>query len=247
LAVLSSSTIDTSHREPGVKTVGIIGGIAPESTIQYYRLIIAGYREHKPDGNYPSILINSINMKQMLDLIGAKRLPEVIQYLKGEIDKLARAGADFAVLASNTPHLVFADLQAVSPIPLISIVRATCQRADELGLKRVGLFGTRFTMQGGFYDREFEKRGIVVVLPADDDQDYIHEKYMTELVNGTILEETRAGLLGIVDHLKREQKIQGLVLGGTELPLILKDGDDPEIAFLDTTAIHVQSIIRVLL
>jgi aspartate racemase len=102
-----------------MKTVGIIGGIAPESTIQYYRLIVAGYREHKRDGNYPSILINSINMKQMLDLIGAKRLPEVIQYLKGEIDRLARAGADFGVLASNTPHLVFDGLQAVS-------VKSTC-------------------------------------------------------------------------------------------------------------------------
>ena len=230
-----------------MKTVGIIGGIAPESTIQYYRLIVAGYREHKRDGNYPSILINSINMKQMLDLIGAKRLPEVIQYLKGELDKLARAGADFGVLASNTPHLVFDDLQAVSLIPLISIVEATCQRADELGLARVGLFGTRFTMQGGFYDREFEKRGMAIVLPADDDQEYIHEKYMTELVNGVVMKETKAGLLRIVDRLKREQEIQGLVLGGTELSLILKDGDDPEIPFLDTTSIHVQSIIRELL
>jgi aspartate racemase len=230
-----------------VKTVGIIGGIAPESTIQYYRLIVAGYREHKRDGNYPSILINSINMKQMLDLIGAKRLPEVIQYLKGEIDRLARAGADFGVLASNTPHLVFDGLQAVSPIPLISIVEATCQRASELGLERAGLFGTRFTMQGGFYDREFEKRGMVVVLPADDDQEYIHEKYMTELVNGTIIKETKAGLLRIMNRLKREKNIQGLVLGGTELPLILKDGDDPEIPFLDTTSIHVQSIIKELL
>ena len=230
-----------------MKTVGIIGGIAPESTIQYYRLIVAGYREHKRDGNYPSILINSINMKQMLDLIGAKRLPEAVQYLKGEIDRLARAGADFGVLASNTPHLVFDGLQAVSPIPLISIVEATCQRASELGLKRVGLFGTRFTMQGGFYDREFEKRGMSIALPADDDQEYIHEKYMTELVNGVILDETKALLLRIVNRLKREQKIQGLVLGGTELPLILKDGDDPEIPFLDTTSIHAQSIIGQLL
>lgn len=230
-----------------MKTVGIVGGIAPESTIQYYRLIVAEYRERKRDGNYPSILINSINMKQMLDLIGAKRLQEVVQYLKGEIERLARAGADFGVLASNTPHLVFDDLQAISPIPLISIIGATCQRAHELGLKRVGLFGTRFTMQGGFYDREFEKRGIFVVLPADDDQAYIHEKYMTKLVNGTILEETKRGLLRIVDRLKSEQRIQGLILGGTELPLILKDGDDPEVPFLDTTSIHVQSIIKELL
>jgi aspartate racemase len=230
-----------------MKTVGIIGGIAPESTIQYYRLIIAGYRERRRDGSYPSILINSIDMKRMLDLIGAGRLAETIEYLKREADRLARAGADFGVLASNTPHLVFDDLQAVSPIPLISIVKETCRRAEELGVKRVGLFGTSFTMRGGFFDREFEKRGMAVILPADDDQGYIHQKYMSELVNGTILGETRAGLLRIVDRLKTEEGIQGLVLGGTELPLILKDGDNPEVPFLDTTSIHVQSIIQALL
>jgi aspartate racemase len=230
-----------------MKTVGIIGGIAPESTIQYYRLIIAGYRERVREGDYPSILINSINMKRMLDLIGDGRLAETVGYLKGEIDRLARAGADFAVLASNTPHLVFDDLQAVSPIRLISIVEEARRRAEEMGLHRVGLFGTRFTMQGGFYQREFEKTGMTLFVPGDDDQGYIHEKYMTELVNGTILEDTRAGLLRAVGRLKREHRIQGLVLGGTELPLILKDGGDPEVPFLDTTAIHVQSIVRELL
>lgn len=227
-------------------TVGIIGGIAPESTIQYYRLIVARYRERESDGHYPSILINSIDMKRMLDLIGAGRLAETVEYLQGELDRLARAGADFAVLASNTPHLVFDDLQAVSPIRLISIVSEARRRAEELGLRRVGLFGTRFTMQGRFYDLEFRKAGLAIVLPGGDDQGYIHEKYMSELVNGVLLEETRAGLLRIVDRLKREQGIQGLVLGGTELPLILKDGDDPQIPFLDTTAIHVQSIVRCL-
>ncbi|MFZ5866983.1 MAG: aspartate/glutamate racemase family protein [Thermodesulfobacteriota bacterium] len=230
-----------------MKTVGLIGGIGPESTIEYYRLIISSYRERVPDGNYPPILINSINMKQMLDLIGAKHLSEVTQYLKDEIDKLAGAGADFGLLASNTPHLVFDDLQAASPIPLISIVEATCRKAKELGLERLGLFGTRFTMQGGFYSKEFEKHKMVVVLPPDNDQEFIHEKYMSELVHGTILNETKARLLNIADRLKKEQSIQGLILGGTELPLILKDGDDPDIPFLDTTRIHVERVVSELL
>jgi aspartate racemase len=232
-----------NERELDMKTVGIIGGIGPESTIEYYRLIIKLYREHVPDGNYPPIIINSINMTQMLDLIGAKRFSEVTQYLKNEIDTLARAGADFGLLASNTPHVVFDDLESVSPIPLISIVEVTCRKAKELGLERLGLFGTRFTMQGGFYGGVFKKQGMVIVPPPDDDQEYIHEKYMSELVNGIILGETKTRLLEIVERLKKEQSVQGIILGGTELPLILKDGDDRDIPFLDTTRIHVGRVV----
>ncbi|MEW5869831.1 MAG: aspartate/glutamate racemase family protein [Chloroflexota bacterium] len=132
-----------------MKTVGIVGGIGPESTIEYYRQIIALYRQQRRDGSYPRILINSIDMKKMLDLIGAGNLAGVTGYLLEEIQKLARAGADFGALASNTPHLVFDELRRLSPIPLISIVEAACQKAAGLGLRRVGLYGTRFTMQGG--------------------------------------------------------------------------------------------------
>src|SRR4030042_5490806 len=109
-----------------MKTVGIIGGIGPESTIEYYRLIIASYREQKRDGSYPSIIINSIDMKKMLDLIAANELAGVTEYLLGEMKKLALAGADLGLLASNTPHIFFADIQRQSPIPLVSIVEATC-------------------------------------------------------------------------------------------------------------------------
>lgn len=88
---------------------------------------------------------------------------------------------------------------------------------------------------------------MTIILPSDNDQEYIHEKYMSELVHGTILKETKAGLLSIADRLKKEQTIQGLILGGTELPLILKEGDDPDIPFLDTTRIHVERVVSELL
>jgi aspartate racemase len=206
-----------------MKTVGIIGGIAPESTIEYYRLIIASYREQKQDGSYPAILINSIDLKKMLDLIEAGALGEVTTYLVGEVQKLASAGADFGLLASNTPHIVFDEIRRRSPIPLISIVEATCTTAKALGLKRVGLFGTRFTMQGRFYPDVFSTEGITLVLPDEDEQAYIHEKYLGELVNGIFLPETRERLLKIVDRLREREAIDGLILGGTELPLILSD------------------------
>ena len=227
-----------------MNTLGIIGGIGPESTIEYYQLIISSYLEYEKQGNYPQIMINSINMKKMLDLIGDKKLEEVTEYLVVEIHKLAKAGADFALLASNTPHIVFNQINQASPLPLISIVEVTCEKARFMGLNRVGLFGTKFTMQGGFYNEIFSTHDIAVIIPNETEQDYIHDKYMGELVKGIIRDETKKELLKIADRLNKDQGIQGLILGGTELPLILKKADEPDIPFLDTTRIHVESIIE---
>ena len=230
-----------------MKTLGIIGGTAPESTIEYYRLIISSYRNQKRDGSYPPIIINSIDMKKMLDLIGAYELAGVTDYLLGEVKKLARAGADLGLLASNTPHIVFEDLRRRSPIPLVSIVEATCEAVKALRLKKVGLFGTRFTMQGQFYHEVFSREGIALIVPGVDDQNYIHDKYMSEFVNGIFLPETREHLLTIVDRLKEKEEIQGLILGGTELPLILRDVLDRGIPFLDTTRIHAERAVAQML
>ena len=230
-----------------MKTAGIIGGIGPESTIEYYRQIIALYRERKADGSYPQIVINSINMTRMLDMIAAGQLAEVTMYLIAELKKLADAGADFGLLASNTPHIVFDEIRTGSPIPMISIVEETCKKARSLGLTNAGLFGTKFTMQGPTYTRVFSKHGINIIVPNPDDQNYIHEKYMSEFVNGIIRDETKSRLLQILGSLKEGQDIEGLILGGTELPLILQDTDDPDIPFLDTTRIHVEAVVDWLL
>ena len=230
-----------------MKTVGIVGGIAPESTVEYYRLIIARYRERNQDGSYPTILINSIDLKRMLDLVAAGQLSQLTDYLVGEVQKLERAGADFGLLASNTPHIVFDEICRRSSIPLISIVEATCDAAKAMGLKKLGLFGTRFTMQGRFYPEVFAKAGIQLVSPDLDDQTYVHDKYMSELVKGIFLPETRAGLLEIVDRLKEQSGIEGLILGGTELPLILREVKNRSVPFLDTTQIHVDVVVGKLL
>lgn len=230
-----------------MKTIGIIGGIGPESTIVYYRSIIAAYRELKRDGSYPSILINNIDLTKMLGLIGANQLTEVAEYLADEVKKLAHAGADFGLLAANTPHIVFDEIQRQSPIRLISIVEATCKEAVRLGLKKVGLLGIRFTMQGRFYPDVFSKAGIELSVPGTEDQNYIHDKYLNELVPGILLPETREHLLGIVDRMISENGIEGLILGGTELPLILKDSHYHGISFLDTTQIHVKQAVAELL
>ena len=226
-----------------MKTVGIVGGIAPESTIEYYRQIIAAYREYSSDGDYPSIIINSINLRKMIELITTNQLAAVTEYVLDAIERLARAGADFALLASNTPHLVFDELRARSPLPLISIVEAACAEAERLQMKRVGLFGTRFTMQASFYPNVFSRAGIAIILPNAAEQDYIHTHYMDELINGIFLPETKERLLEIVDQLRERSQVEGIILGGTELPLILRDGDHNGVPFLDTTRIHVKRIV----
>jgi len=230
-----------------MRTVGIIGGIAPESTVAYYRQIVAAYRELKPDGSYPPIVINSVDMTKMLAFVGAGELDKLVDYLLSEVGKLAKAGADFGLLASNTPHIVFEEVRRQSSIPLISIVDATCQAAKTLGLKKLGLFGTRFTMQGRFYPDVFSREGIAIVVPGAENQTYIHDKYMGELVKAIFLPETRAGLLAIVDRLKEDQGIGGLILGGTELPLILRESTASGIPALDTTQIHVKAVVAELL
>ena len=229
-----------------MKTLGIIGGIAPESTVEYYRGLVAAYRERVRDGSFPSIVIDSIDLKKMLDLAGTS-LEELTQYLLAELQRLADAGASVALLASNTPHLVFDELRRRSPIPLVSIVEAACAEAKALGLGRVGLFGTRFTMQGRFYPDVFSREGIALVLPSPEDQAFIHDRYMGELVHGVFRPETRDGLLAVVDRLVATERIEGLILGGTELPLILRDPAGRSIPFLDTTRLHVAAAMKQLL
>ncbi len=230
-----------------MKTVGIIGGIGPESTVEYYRSIIASYRQQDRDGSYPSILINSIDLNKMIELVESNDLEGVTEYVVGEVEKLARAGADFGALSSNTPHIVFEEISRQARIPLISIVETTCEAAKALGLKRVGLFGTRFTMQGQFYPQVFSRAGISVAVPDEDEQTFIHKHYLSELVKGIFLPKTRERLLEIAHRLKEREHIEALILGGTELPLILRDVTDSDVRFLDTTQIHVSAIVAQLL
>lgn len=224
-----------------MKILGVIGGIGPESTIEYYRLLIQAYRSRVPDGSNPPILINSVNMKYLVTLFETNELAKVTEYLVGEIQRLADGGAHCGLLSANTPHIVFDEVSQMSPIPLVSIVEATCAAARTSGLKRLALFGTRFTMRGEFYPKVLSKAGIALVLPNPEEQSYIHDKYMNELVNGIVSPATRARLLAIVDGLKAKDRIDGVILGGTELTLILGNLNETAIPFLDTTRIHAEA------
>ena len=230
-----------------MKTLGIIGGTGPETTIEYYRRLIAAYRARSPEGRAPSLLINSIESKKLIDLVTANELTQVADYLVDEVARLARGGAGLALIAANTPHLVFDEVQSRSAIPMLSIVTATSDAAAAAGLRRLALFGTRFTMQAAFFPEIFKSRQMAIVVPNEAEQTYIHDKYMSELFVGTILPETRERLLEIVQAMKERERVDGLILGGTELSLILREPTAAGLPVLDTTQIHVNAAVEWLL
>ena len=229
-----------------MRTLGIVGGLGSESTIDYYRTILARYRAQTHNQGYPRIVINSLDVEKGIAMLDAGRLAELADYLAAAVDQLVQAGADFAAIAANTPHLVFDEVQSRSTIPLLSIVRATANHARALGLKKVGLFGTGFTMRASFYPGEFQRAGIELIAPSESERDYIHGKYIGELLKNQFLSATQVEILRIAERMKNESGIDAIVLAGTELPLLLRDsGSDTQ--FLDTTVIHVEAIVEELL
>ena len=228
------------------KTLGLVGGTGPESTIDYYRLLVAKYRE-QADGNSPPLIINSVNLKFMIEWMTAGKLDKVIDLLSDAIDKLHRAGVDLAALTANTPHIVFDELQRRSAVPLISIVEAACDHVQQLGLNSVALFGTRFTMEAPFYPAVFSRTNVKLVTPNAEEQDYIHEIYMGQLLKDIFLPETRNKLLEIASTMQVRDGIQAVILGGTELPLVLRAEEHNGLPLLDTIKIHVDRLVAEML
>ena len=230
-----------------MKTLGIVGGIGPESTIEYYRLLISGYQARMGAKTLPQMVINSIDVYRGLAMLDDNRPDLLADYIAQAMKTLADAGVDFAIIAANTPHLVFQEVQARTSLPLLSIVEATCAEAKRRGIRRMVLLGTRFTMQARFYPDVFLREGISLVAPHEAELAYVHDKYINELLKGVVLPETRNGLLRIIARMKAEDGIEAVLLAGTELLLILKDEKVLELPVLDTAKIHVEAAIHRLL
>jgi len=227
-----------------MKLLGIIGGTGPESTIEYYRAIIALYRARISDGSYPRMIISSVDVKSVLGLVGTNELSRLAEVLAEEVNRLARAGAEVALFAANTPHIVFDEVRRVSPIPLISIIEETRDAALRQNIHTAALLGTRFTMTGTFYQDVFTPAGITIVVPNEDEQRFVHDKYMTELIGGATIAETKAEILRIIARMRERSGIEAVIVGGTELSLILREDEYDGVVVLDTTRIHVESAVN---
>ncbi len=222
-------------------TVGMVGGLGPESTIDYYRRILETWERHEPS-TAPSIVIDSLDVQRALRLV-ATDLAALTEYLLTSLRRLAGAGVDFIAMTANTPHIVFDELAARSAVPLLSIVEVCAEEARRRGLRRLLLLGTRFTMEAPFYPEVCARYGLVVVVPTGTDRAWIHERYVGELLKGQFRDDTRQHLISLVARLRRDEGIDGVILGGTELPLLLSTPVIEGVPALDTTALHVSAIV----
>jgi aspartate racemase len=225
-----------------VTIVGLLGGLGPESTIDYYRRILATWERHDPSSS-PAIVIDSLDVGRALRLVNGD-LPGLTEYLLASLRRLGGAGVDFIAMTANTPHIVFDELAARSPVPLLSIVEVCAREARRRGLTRLALLGTRFTMAAAFYPEVCGRHGVTVVPPAEADRAWVHERYIGQLLKGDFREETRREIVALVERLRDAHALDGVILGGTELPLLLRSPTVAGLPTLDTTELHVAAIVE---
>ena len=224
------------------KKIGILGGLSPESTVIYYLRIVRRYQELFGDHSYPEIIIYSVSFQRFVDWMAEDRWDEIADELIRGIRNLAAAGADFALIATNTMHLIFDEVEKASPIPLISIVDATAEAIKKEKINTVGLLGTVFTMERDFYRHGLAKYGIETIVPKKADRDYINKVIFEELCRGLIRDESRNNFKRIIEELT-ERGAEGIVLGCTEIPLLI-DEMDVSTRIFDTTKIHADKALE---
>jgi aspartate racemase len=230
------------YRPEPMKLVGLVGGIGPESTVDYYRRILAECQRRHP-GTAPHLVIHSISAPVLLDYAEHDRA-QLTRYLLDAVHVLHKAGADVAAFCSNTPHLVFDALTRESPLPLVGMVEAVVAAAEAQRFRKVGLLGTGFTMKADFYPRAFAARGLELITPGEPDQAVIHAKYVGELARGTFRPDTREQFIEIITRMAGDHQLDALVLGGTEIPILLESYASPPVPLMNTAAIHVAAIVE---
>ncbi len=224
------------------KKIGILGGMSPESTTEYYQYITRRYTERFGDYGYPEVIIYSVSFQPYVDWPKSGRWDLIAQGLGQAAKKLQDAGADFIVIATNTMHLVVEEVRAQVDIPILSLLDVVADAIQVKGLNKVGLLGTAFTMGNTFYQRTLEPRGIQVLTPEADEQKYINQVIYDELVAGKILPESRAAYLEIIKKMT-ERGAQGMILGCTEIPLLVKQNDTP-LPLFDTSLLHAEAALN---
>lgn len=222
-----------------MKTIGLIGGMSWESTSLYYQ-IINEYIQHKKGGLYSAkCILYSVNFEEISSMQKTGQWQKCGEIL-GNIGKnLETAGADFIIICTNTMHKVVPDMQKYINIPIIHIAEATYNRIKEAGIKNIGLLGTKYTMKEDFYKNILIDKGLNVIIPEDDDVEFINNVIFNELCKGDIKAESKRKFLEIVDRLKL-RGAEGIILGCTEIVMLISQ-KDIDIKVFDTTQIHAET------
>lgn len=228
-----------------MKKLGLIGGTGPESTIAYYRYLTYGVKDRLNEDFFPNLSIESLSVFEVLKFCENKDYDGLIKYLLTGIANLKACGCDYATFTGITPHIVFDEVTKHSLLPLISIINTACAFAKKQNFKKVALLATKPTMSGTFFQKPFTSEGIEVVLPNDNERQFIGDKIKSEIEHGKIIDETKAKFIQIANRLIDEDKAQAVILGCTELPLIFS-GVKLSAPFIDVVQVHIEELIKII-
>ena len=223
---------------------GIVGGIGPASTLLYYDQIIN--RVYSSTGDYPELVIDSIDMNRMLASFERGDDDAICDQLVGSIFNLRMAGADFAAISANTPHILFERINDRSPLPLLSIVEATVDQIAEARYRKVLVLGTGFMMKSRLYDLALECRGVATAPLSEEQADMLHPLFVPNLENGIVVPEDKARVIAFCEEIIVRESVDAVVLGCTEIPLMIREGD-LSVPTVDTTGIHIRAIADILI
>ena len=225
-----------------MKKIGIIGGLSAESTIEYYKIILKEYNELKGGTASPLLIIESLDLEEVSNLVADNKWDEVIQIILQSAQNLEKTGAGVIIIATNTIHKIFDKIKESIVTPMISIIDATAEVIKSQGLRKIGLLGTIFTIQSDFYQKALLKHGLETIVPNQEDQEYVNKIIFDELVHHILKTESKIGYLEVIKRLQ-EKGAEGVILGCTEIPLLIKQ-EDSSIPVFDTTTIHALAALK---
>ena len=225
-----------------MKTIGLIGGLSWLSTIDYYRMLNEMINEKMGGVSSAKIILYSVNFEEIKQLTEAGRWDEIERIMMGIAKNLQAAGADCLLLGANTMHKIADNIQQSIGIPLINIAEETAKEITQQQLHTVALLGTKYTMQFDFYKNKLAAQGITTIIPGEEDIEFINTAIYSEMGKGIFLPATKEKFLAIIGKLA-EQGAQGIILGCTEIPILIKQSDC-KVTLFDTTKIHTTAAIR---
>lgn len=226
-----------------MKTIGLLGGMSWESTVLYYQMLNEGVRERLGGLHSAKIIMNSVDFAEIEQFQVAGQWDAAGQKLAEAAAGLEQAGADIVLICTNLMHKVAPMIEARIKVPLLHIADAAGQSIQKMGLKKVGLLGARYTMEENFYrQRLHEKFGLEVVIPDENGRELVHQIIFAELCRGTLTEKSRNEFLAVIEKL-RSEGAEGVILGCTEIPLLVRQ-KDTDLPLFNTTALHAQRALE---
>jgi len=225
-----------------MKKIGIIGGLSAESTIEYYKILIKEYNKRQGGKSSPLLIIDSLDLEEAVKLMTNNDWDGVFNIIFQSAKNLERACAEVIIIATNTIHKVFERLQKKIKTPMISILDVTAEAAKSKNLKKIGLLGTIFTMQSDFFQKVFQKYDLEIIVPNQEDQKLVNEIIFKELTFHIIKPESKRKYLEVIGRLQQEGA-EGVILGCTEIPLLIKQEDSP-IPVFDTSILHAMAALE---